>query len=110
MPTGEISVAAATAVVGYDLFADEWFQIMNEDRDLAGIGVCGSAAPLDCEVELFIGVRKVGNYMNKATGAVLMDAHRVDLDAEVEAGEMLHLYVTVAPGTNPINVSLEWEE
>lgn len=110
MPTGEISVAAATAVQGYDLFADEWFQIMNDDRTLIGIGTAGSAAPLDTELELFIGIRKVGNYMNKAVGAVLMDAHRVQLDAEVEAGEMLHLYVTDPPVTNPINVSLEWEE
>jgi len=110
MPSGEVSVAAATAVVGYDLFVDEWFQIMQDDRTLVGIGVAGSAAALDCEVGLFVGVSKVGNYMNKATGAVLMDAHRVELDAEVEAGEMLHCYVTTAPGTNPLNISLEWEE
>jgi len=110
MPTGEISVAAATAVQGYDLFGDEWFQIMNIDRTLNGIGVAGSTAGLDTEVELFVGISKVGNYMNKAAGAVLMDAHRVELDVEVEAGEMLHLYVTDPPVTNPINVSLEWEE
>lgn len=110
MPSGEVSVAAATAIVGYDLFVDVWFQIMAEDRTLVGIGLAGSTAALDTEVELFIGVRKVGNYMNKAAGAVLMDAHRVDLDAEVESGEMLHLYVTDAPATNPINVQLEWEE
>lgn len=110
MPTGEVSVAAATAVVGFDLFADEWFQIMNEDRTLTGIGVAGSAAALDCEGELFIGIRKVGNYMNKATGAVLMNAHRIELEADCDAGEMLHFYMTTAPTTNPINVQLEWEE
>ena len=109
MGVGQISVAAATAVVGYDLFQDEWFQIMNEDRDLVGIGVAGSAAPLDTLLELFAGTRKVGEFYNKATGAVLMDAHRVLLDDEVEEGEMLHLYVVDAPTTNPINVDLEWE-
>lgn len=110
MPTGEVSVAAATAIVGYDLFQDEWFQIMNEDRTLTGIGVAGSAAALDTEGELFVGTRKIGNYLNKAAGAVLMDAHKVDLDADCEAGEMLHFYITDAPATNPINVQIEWEE
>lgn len=110
MPTAEVSIAAATAVVGYDIFQDEWFQIMQEDRTLIGIGLAGSAAALDTEVELFVGTRKVGNYLNKATGAVLMDAHRVALDVDVDGGEMLHLYVTDAPATNPLNVSLEWEE
>ncbi len=110
MGTGQISVAAATAVVGYDLFGDEWFQIMNEERELLGIGVAGSAAALDTLLELFVGTRKVGEYYNKATGAVLMDAHRVSLEEDVESGEMLHLYVMDAPTTNPINVDLEWEE
>lgn len=110
MPTAEVSVAAATAVVGYDLFNDEWFQSWPDDRTLTGIGVAGSTAALDSEIELFVGIRKVGNYMNKAAGAVLMDAHRVELDAEVDAGEMLHAYVTDAPATNPLNVMIEWEE
>ena len=109
MGTGQISVAAATAVAGYDLFQDEWFQIMNEDRDLTGIGVAGSAAALDTLLELFAGTRKLGEYYNKATGAVLMDAHRVTLDEDIEEGEMLHLYVIDPPATNPINVDLEWE-
>jgi len=103
-------VAAATAIVGYDLFNDEWFQSHQDDRTLVGIGIAGSTAAMDTEVELFVGIKKVGNYFNKAAGAVLMDAHRVDLDAEVEAGEMLHCYVTDAPATNPINVQIEWEE
>ena len=109
MPSGEVSVAAATAVVGYDLFTDVWFQIMNEDRTLTGIGIAGSAAALDTEIELFAGTEKIGNYYNKAAGAVLMDAHRVVLDFDVEEGTMLHAYVVDAPATNPINVQIEWE-
>jgi len=110
MPTGEVSVAAATAVVGYDLFQDEWFQIMNIDRTLTKIGLAGSAAALDTEVELFVGTEKIGNYLNKATGAVLMDAHGINLEADVPEGSMLHAYVTDAPTTNPVNVTIEWEE
>ena len=110
MGTGQISVAAATAVLGYDLFGDEWFQIMNEDRELTGIGVAGSTDALDTLLELFVGTQKIGEFYTKAAGAVLMDAHRVTLEVDVEAGDMLHLYVVDAPATNPINVDLEWEE
>lgn len=111
MPTGEISVAAATAVVGYDLFGDEWFQQSPKPRALTGIGLAGSAAALDTEVELLIGTVKVGNFLNTATGAVLMDAHRKALDLlYVPPGELLHLYVTDAPATNPINCVLEWQD
>lgn len=83
---------------------------MAMDRTITGIGIAGSAAALDTEVELFVGTEKIGNFYNKAAGAVLMDAHRVVLEADCEAGAMLHLYVVDAPATNPINVQIEWDE
>lgn len=109
MGVGQISVAAATAVVGYDLFSDEWFQQLSEDRDLTRIGVAGSAAPLDTLVELFVGLEKIGEFYNSALGMVLMDAHMLDIDADVPEGELLHLYVVDAPATNPLQVVVMWE-
>jgi len=109
MGVGQVSVAAATAVVGYDLFADEWFQQLSEDRDLLAIGLAGSAAALDTLVELFIGTEKIGEFYNSATGAVLINAHMVEIEGDVPEGELLHLYVVDAPATNPINVILTWE-
>lgn len=109
MGVGQVSVAAATAVVGFDLFSDEWFQQLSEDRELTAIGVAGSAAALDSMVELFVGTEKIGEFYNSAVGMVLMDAHMVPIDADVDEGELLHLYVIDAPLTNPINVVLTWE-
>ena len=110
MPTGQISVAAATAVVGYDLFADEWFQGSPQPRALTGFGLAGSAAALDTLVSLFIGTTKVGEFYNSATGMVLVDAHMIPLDyLYVPPGEDLHLYVDDAPTTNPINAILTWQ-
>lgn len=109
MGVGQVSVAAATAVVGYDLFSDEWFQQLSEDRELTSIGVAGSAAALDTLLELFVGVVKIGEFYNSALGMVLMDAHMVPIDADVDEGELLHLYVVDAPTTNPINIVLTWD-
>ena len=110
MGIGQVSVAAATAVVGYDLIDGEWFASMGEDRALTGIGLAGSAAALDTQCELFIDDVKVGNFYNTATGAVLMDAHMQPLDyLYVPAFATIHLYVTDAPATNPINAVIEWE-
>lgn len=111
MGVGQISVAAATAVVGYDLLVGEWFQQMPDDRVLTGIGLAGSAAALDTLVELFVDTVKVGEFYNSAAGAVLMDAHMIDLaDIYVPGGSRIFVYVIDAPTTSPINLVLEWEE
>lgn len=109
MGIGQISVAAATAVVGYDLFDGEWFQQLPYARAINTIGLAGSAAALDTLCELFVETVKVGEFYNSATGAVLMDAHGQSLGAVfVPPGSKLHLYVTDAPATNPINAIIEW--
>ena len=93
------------------MFADEWFQQAPRPRALTGIGVAGSAAALDSEIELLIGTVKVGNFKNTASGAVLIDAHMKPLDLlYVPPGELLHAYVTDAPATNPLNIVLQWQE
>ena len=111
MGTGYVSVAAATAVVGYDLFSDEWFQSMGSDRALTGIGVAGSAAALDFLCQLFIDDVFIGEYYNAATGAVLVDAHMVPLDElYVPAFAKIRCVVEDAANTNPINVMLIWDD
>ena len=109
MGVGEVSVAAATAVVGYDLLDGEWFQQLPYPRLLNLLGLAGSAAALDTEAELFVDTQKVGTFTNSATGAVLMDAHGKKLGAVfVPSFSNIHLYITDAPATNPINAVLEW--
>jgi len=109
MGVGEISVAAATAVVGYDLFQGTRFQQMGSPRALTGIGVAGSAAALDTILALYIDDVYIGSFYNTATGAVLLDSHLRPLDRNyVPPFSQLHLIVEDAPLTNPINVILTW--
>ena len=111
MGIGQISVAAATAVVGYDLFGNEWFQSMSGDRALTLIGVAGSAAALDTLVVLYVDDVQVGEFYNSATGAVLIDAHGQPLDyIYVPAFAKIRCVVEDAPATNPINVTIVWED
>jgi len=104
---GQNSIAAATAVVGYDLFKDTMWQQSPIPRVLAGFAVAGSAAALDTKVSIYVGTVKVGEFYNNATGAVLINQHMFAMDEPVPPGEQLHCYIDDAPTTNPINVAVE---
>lgn len=104
---GQNSVAAATAVVGYDLFKDTIWQQAPFDRVLSGFGMAGSTAALDTKASIYVGTVKVGEFFNSATGAVMLSDHMFDMDEDVPGGEQLHCYVDDAPASNPINVAVE---
>lgn len=109
MGNGEVSIAAATAAVDYDLFQNTTWQTVSYDRLLTSIAVCGSAAAGDTKVALFIDGQKVGEYYNTATGFPTADHDRA-LEIPVPAGARMSLIVTDAAATNPLNVKVEWEE
>lgn len=101
------SVEAATAVVGYDLLKEAYFNQLTENRVIRGIGVAGSTAIGDTEIEVFIDQVKVGNYYNTRLGFPNED-DMVKLEAlGVPGGARIHAYVVDAPATNPIQVRLE---
>lgn len=109
MGVGEISIAAATAVVGYDLCSTARWQQMGIPRALTGIALCGSAAALDTEIALSIDDVYIGSFLNSATGAVLLDAHLRPLDGNyVPPHSQIHAIVIDAPATNPINLTITW--
>ena len=99
MGVGEISIAAATAVVGYDLCSTARWQQMGVPRALTGIGLAGSAAALDTEIALSIDDVYIGSFLNTATGAVLLDAHLRPLDGNY-VPRTFWLYVQ-SDDTNP---------
>jgi len=110
MSSGSVSVAAAIAVVNYDLFKDTRFKHMaDRHRKLTGIKVTGSAAAGDTEVEVFVGTTYIGNFFNTATGFGNADDVQ-DADALIQAGEELFCMVKDAPTTDPINIQLIWNE
>jgi hypothetical protein len=109
MGVGVNSVAAATAVVGYDLSSNTIWQQQSQDRFLTGIALTGSAAAGDTKVDLFVDQAKVGEFYNSKTGFPNRD-DVIELQGNyVPAGAQIHIFVTDAPGTNPINVQLTWE-
>jgi len=100
----EVSVAAATAVAGYDLMRDQPQKISSEPRTMNGVACAGSAAAGDCSFDLFIGDKRISRIFNKATGWPTRD-HMVPLPGlYVPPGEDIACIMVTAPTTNPINV------
>ena len=106
---GQISIAAATAVVGYDLARDTTWQQSDKQRRLLAVGMAGSAAALDTEVNIFIGNVKVGNVFNSGLAAPNRDS-MFRMGDIVPAGQEIHVLVVDAPTTNPINLVLDFQD
>ena len=104
---GQVSVAAATAVVGYDLFKDTIWQQAPYPRILSGVGCAGSTAALDAKVSIYVGTVKVGEFFNSALGAVLVNQHMFAMNENIAAGDLIHAYVDTQPTTNAINMVVE---
>ena len=106
---GQVSVAAATAVVGYDLASNTVWQQSGKPRIIRGIALAGSAAALDTKAELFVGANRVGEVYNSATGAPTRE-HLFPVGAVVPAGEEVHCFVTDAAASNPVTLILDFQE
>lgn len=110
MGVGQVSVAAATAVVGYDLARDTTWQSSGRRRALSGLGLCGSAAGGDTKISLYIDTVRVGEFYNITTGLPTND-HIIVLDNYfVPPFATIHAIVDDAPATNPINLTLKWAD
>ena len=109
MPSFTASVAAATAVIGADLFTGEVWSRSPANRTLNGLGTKGSAAAGDTEFEVYIDEVRVGQFFNISTGFPNND-DIVPLETLfVPAGAQLRAIVRDAASTNPINVTVELE-
>ena len=106
MALEQVSIAAATAVVDYDLLQDSLFRTSQAARRVAAIGMAGSAAALDTIADLFVGTEKVATLYNSAVGANDRDS-MFRVGANVPAGQPIRLIIKDAPSTNPINVAMD---
>jgi len=100
MPSYTAAVAAATAVVGFDLFTDEVWARSPIDRILVGSGVAGSAVIGDAEVELFIDEVRVGAFFNNRLLLPTQDEIQDLEDLFIPAGAQLRSIVRDAPATS----------
>ncbi len=107
MPSYTTSVAAATAVVGYDLLTGEPQARSPKNRALMSIAFTGSAVIGDCKVDVYIDEVRVGSFFNSALLTPQTNRDRQMLEALfVPAGAQLRVIVTDAPASNPVFVQL----
>ena len=103
---GQVSVAAATAVTGYDLFRDQTWRVSSKPRRLFGLMVAGSTAGGDCSFDLFVDQYHIGRFFNSAAGWPTHD-HLIPLKGNaVPPGATIAAIMITAPTANPINVIL----
>jgi len=105
-----VSVAAASAGVGIDLFSGEVWSRAPRNRVLNGFGIRGSAAAVDTQVEVYIDETRVGNFYNVGTGVPNNDDLVKLNNLGVPAGAQARCIVRTAPTTNPINLLITLDE
>ena len=104
------SIAAATAVVGYDLAKDQDVASQGYDRALTGLGLTGSAAAGDTIVDVFIDDVKIATVTNTATGVAAPGDHIQPIEPRaIPANSKFKMRVVDAPATNPIWAYVETE-
>lgn len=103
-----ISVAAATAVVGYDLLTNRP-DIANSGvrRVLRALALTGSAAAGDAAVDVKVANRTVATLYNTATGFPTNDASKFDTAYNVPPATPVSVIVIDAPATNPLNLLID---
>jgi len=106
---GQTSIAAATAVLDYDLAQNTEWQQAGRPRRMIAVGLKGSAAALDTKVRIMIGSAQVGTIFNSGTGAPNRD-DMFRIGSICPANTEAHFYVADAPSTNPINLAVDWSD
>lgn len=101
----ENSVAAATAVLEYDLMPVKYRQ-SSRPRLVKTFALTGSGAAGDTIVEMSKGKIPLGSKYNSATGFPTRD-HTFPINEHIPANDEISLIVKDAPVTNPINLSME---
>jgi len=106
---GQVSVLAATAVLGYDLTAGTLWAVQGNRRVITGFALTGSAAAGDSKIDLYVDQVKIGEFFNTTTGFPTKD-HFYALSSLVPAGSKISMIVTDAASTNPLNAVIQWAD
>lgn len=110
MPSFTVGVAAATAVVDYDLFTGEVWARQPQDRSLEGFALAGSAVIGDSEVQLYVDEVRVGGFFNNRLLLPTMD-ELVPLESlGIPGGAQLRCIVRDAPATSILYAMVQVED
>jgi len=103
---GQVTVTAAVALAGIDIFREKPWRVSSKRRVLRGIAVAGSTAAGDCSFNLYIDQYHVGEFFVSAAGWPTRD-HIIPLNNNnVPRGATVAAIMVTAPTANPINVIL----
>lgn len=102
-----VSIAAATAVLGYDLLQGATFATAQYDRRVVAAGLAGSAAALDSKIDLMVDNILIAVMYNTSVGAPTRDVDMYRVGEPVPPGTTLRALVTDAPATNPLNLAVD---
>lgn len=107
MPSYTVSIAAATALVGFDLASGARWKEQANDRVMVAIGLCGSAAEGDTEVDVFIDETRIATVFN--TKLLFPDEDdMLETGVIVPANAEVSFVVQDAPTTNPLNLRVDF--
>lgn len=112
MPHVEVIVAAAVAIVGYNLLqGEDWVKTSSQTRKVVRVALVGSAAVFDTKVAISAGGKRIATVFNTVSGATpaLSKDFYVDIQTPewIRAGEALVAEVLDAPATNPIVLAMD---
>lgn len=112
MPGYTVSTDATSATVGVDLFANQVFARAPQNRAITSVGVAGSAAIGDAEIDLLVDEIRIGNYFNTRTGVAMPNFDDIKQleNLSVPGGAQLRAVVRDAATTNPLNISITVED
>jgi len=107
MPSYTVGVAAATAIVGYDMFVGESWARTPQPRAINEIGVSGSAVIGDASVELLVDEVRIGSFFNSALLVPQFDS-MVNLGRLfIPGGALLRCIVRDAPATSILYIRVD---
>lgn len=113
MTSISVGTAAATAVLNYDLMssgAGSRHKTARHNRWITAFGLTGSTAVGDAAVDLYVGSKNYGTFINTTAGAAKFPTSNADmkpLRIPVPAGDPISLVVTDAPATEVLAFTLD---
>lgn len=102
---GRASVAAATAILGYDVLTNKVWRKSPITRRIVAVGLTGSAVINDSEVELYVNNELVAVFTPTTIGVVVPKRDDIlPVNIMVPGGAELTFKVSDAPATNPFEL------
>lgn len=110
MPNYTVGVAAATAIIEYDMFVGQVWARQPQDRVITGQAVCGSAVVGDSELETFVDEVRIGNFFNSKLLLPNNDELMPLESLGIPGGAQLRCIVRDAPATSILYVMVALED